>query len=274
MATGTQYLMCREIVLILGMHRSGTSLVAEILRAHGVPTGRRVVSRSRHNTDGHHEDRFLVWTNKKMLRRFHGTWSSPPCFPVGWLEDRRVEKLRDEVRRYREREIDRHARFFFKDPRSCLTLPFWQRSFKDSLRTIVVLRQPRDVVRSLLQRHRDWMRPKAFGWRMARFLYHTALGAYEPVEPLNASKARALWRLYNDRILAHVDPGRTRLVVYERLLQAPEDGVRRLMAFVAPEKPDLRWDMIRRNPKLDSNRRTDPEMERLVAEFRGRNVRP
>jgi hypothetical protein len=105
------------------------------------------------------------------------------------------------------------------------------------------------------------------GWRAARCCYHTLLGAYEPVEPLNAAKGLELWRLYNERILEHVEQENAHVILYEQLLRDPEGEVARLMAFAAPERTDLRWDMVRPRKDVLPPQDGDLEVRKLLARY-------
>ncbi|MFW5858273.1 MAG: hypothetical protein ACOCX4_10365, partial [Planctomycetota bacterium] len=118
--------MTQPIVLVLGMHRSGTSLVAQVLAAHGFVTGTRVIGASDSNARGHLEDRVVVRINKRLLLHAGGSWDAPPAFPDGWLEAPFVQRQAAQARRHADRLRQGEARAFLKDPRCCLTLPFWR----------------------------------------------------------------------------------------------------------------------------------------------------
>ena len=136
---------------ITGMHRSGTSLVARLLHECGIALGpeRELKKRAADNLDGYFENRSFVRLNDTIINQFGGKWNQPPSFPPGWefspeasafLE--RAEKLVSQFS---------HDGWGWKDPRSSLTLPFWQRLIPD-LKIIVCIRNPIEVARSLFVR--------------------------------------------------------------------------------------------------------------------------
>lgn len=223
-----------RIVCILGMHRSGSSLAAQVLRGNGFRTGRSQVRRSRFNPEGHLEDRYVVRTNKKLLLRFGGAWDRPPQLPRGWLDDRHVEDLSRQARRYRDRELGGERPYFFKDPRSSLLIPFWHGVFGGpALRYLVVLRSPAAVVESLVRRQQDWLRPGRLGWRLARTAYHSLQGVVEPLRPLGRGAAETLWHLYYERIvrdLAGLGSPPPSILIYEQLLAEPNAEIRRTLS--------------------------------------------
>ena len=95
----------RPIVLVLGMHRSGTSLCSHLLSALGVDMadqipGPRATVPTRDNPRGHWErweivefhDRILGLFNRDYLGRFHDF-----ALPVAWWADPRVAQIRREI---------------------------------------------------------------------------------------------------------------------------------------------------------------------------------
>ncbi|MFN7387355.1 MAG: hypothetical protein ACK5S2_11465, partial [Lysobacteraceae bacterium] len=61
-------------VLILGMHRSGTSGLAAAFAAAGFDPGARVLGPSAGNEEGHWEDQFAVDLHEELLARLGTRW--------------------------------------------------------------------------------------------------------------------------------------------------------------------------------------------------------
>lgn len=144
-----------ELLVICGMHRSGTSLVAQLLRELGWDVGPAsdLMPAKPDNPRGFVEHLPAVRLNDRLLYRLGGTWSAPPALPPGWAERRDLDDLREEAARITASLRARgSARVLLKDPRFSLTLPFW-RTVTDIERTLLVLRAPDEVVASL--QHRD-----------------------------------------------------------------------------------------------------------------------
>lgn len=217
------------VICILGMHRSGSSLAAQILHGNGVRTGSSLIGRSRFNPEGHLEDRFVVCTNKKLLRRFGGTWDRPPELPERWLEEPEVRALLVRAERYRRSEVETRLPFFIKDPRLALVFPFWQQAF-GSMRVLVVLRDPESVARSLLRRQQEWLRPGRFWWRIARYAFHRLQGPVEPLRSLTYDRAIELWHHYYDRIVKSLNGLAPSVMVQERILADPRGEIERILA--------------------------------------------
>lgn len=233
-----------QIICVLGMHRSGSSLLAQILHRNGIAIGKNLVRKSSYNPDGHFEDRFILHINKKILIHFEGTWDRPPHLPEGWLEDPFVQRLLEQARDYHREVTSQYDRFLFKDPRTCLLLPFWQAAFGDML-YVVILRHPDSVVRSILTRNREWMKPSRFLWRRLRNAYHMWQGARERLAPINRDQARRLWTLYNDCIVRYTKDQPIVVLTFERLLADPGATVRDVMRKVDPTLESPVFDIIK-----------------------------
>ncbi len=169
---GVRYSVGRpHFIVVLGMHRSGTSLLSRTLSLMGASIGLRQDSRLV-APDGeiHWEPSSLIWINDEILARSGGKWDQPP--PE--LRPSRRDLLR--CRRFLwEYSGSRVA--VFKDPRLCLTYPVW-REVLPNHSIVVSIRHPMNVARSL--ERRDGMP-----------IHH----------------GLELWTHYNQRILECVDQG-------------------------------------------------------------------
>jgi hypothetical protein len=140
-------------ILVLGMHRSGTSAISGSLASLGLelpcPEDRM---EGRSDNPSHNESELLSVLNDHLLEMFGGTWSDPPVLPLGWERDPRLDRI---VRV----GVDLAAKAFpterpvvWKDPRTCLLLPFWRRVLPRLRGAVLVWRSPRAVARSLQAR--------------------------------------------------------------------------------------------------------------------------
>ena len=141
-------------VIVLGMHRSGTSLVAGILHQLGVHMGDNLIPPRPDNPKGFFEDERVVQINDTILRMCGGTWYRPPSEACLDPDDFPHIGPFIEIMSYIEKRKDAHSLWGMKDPRLCLTLGLWLRELGEA-RFIVVWRNPLAVARSL--EHRDKM---------------------------------------------------------------------------------------------------------------------
>lgn len=104
-------------VAIIGMHRSGTSIVAKIVHELGVCMGDELLKASISNVDGHYEDVEFYELNNKIFNEFRATWDSPPSLAV-------ILKNKDIIKReYFDIFRKKKGNWGFKEPRSTILLP-------------------------------------------------------------------------------------------------------------------------------------------------------
>lgn len=141
-------------VVVLGMHRSGTSAVSGLVHLAGVPLPDRKyrLGRGVHNPNGFWEISTLNAFNESLLRRFEGDWSAPPPLPDGWTEHPKVRSMKARARRLFLTVMPKDA-WLWKDPRLCLTMPFWSEMLGPSPVVFLVVRNPLEVARSLERRN-------------------------------------------------------------------------------------------------------------------------
>ncbi|MGC1381885.1 MAG: sulfotransferase [Candidatus Baltobacteraceae bacterium] len=144
-------------VLVLGMHRSGTSAIARGLAALSVYLGDDFLDAQPENPTGYWEDKGIVEINERVLKRLGIAWDDVSPIDRRQLESWRMWPLRREARKYLERAFTPHRLWGFKDPRTIRILPFWRRVFGDARVAdsyLVAIRNPRSVEASLYARQR------------------------------------------------------------------------------------------------------------------------
>jgi hypothetical protein len=154
-----------SIVAITGMGRSGTSMVARILRECGLELGpvELMLPPNDSNVEGHWEHSGFVHLNDEVLAATGGAWNIPPEPEPDWAVDSRVMPFRPRAREL-AREFEGMDMWGWKDPRTALTLPFWQ-SVLGPLTVVVCIRDPREVARSLAARDGS-----PYGWALELWL--------------------------------------------------------------------------------------------------------
>ena len=138
-------------IIVAGFHRSGTSLMTQLLHRAGLFVGSELLGAMPSNRYGHFEDRDFLRLHRAILAR-HGTeWQWDASFPyyIGRDHWNRMARLA------RERDVA-HETWGFKDPRVCLFLGPWKHVMPDA-KVVMVYRDPGECVRSLEQRQaRDY----------------------------------------------------------------------------------------------------------------------
>lgn len=199
-------------LLVLGMHRSGTSVLTRLLHAAGAELGGRLVPGSKGNEEGHWEDAFAVETNERLLSALGYRWDDPRPLPPDWLASHAAAQAREAIRGYLRSTLSRHRLWALKDPRLCLLGELWlQAMAEEGIEPSVILmaRHPREVADSLAARdgmaqaqgYLCWMRNVLAAERISRGLAREFLLYSDLVDDWQASLER-LRRLPAGRVLA------------------------------------------------------------------------
>jgi hypothetical protein len=129
-------------IVILGMHRSGTSAVTGMLEEQGIDLGPVRRKSNPHQPRGNRENPKVFKLDERVLSYNGGAWHSPPAG--------RIKFTRPHLER-RNRVLSQYESepFAIKDPRMLLLLDFWLDVLE---RPIGVIRNPVSVMRSLRAR--------------------------------------------------------------------------------------------------------------------------
>ena len=140
-------------VLILGMHRSGTSALARVLNLMGLYFGTERVSTGRNaeNQKGFWERRDARVLNDTILFNAGCDWDCLSAFPGDDLPDARLAEYRAAAADI-VMDMDAHRPWFLKEPRLCVLLPVWRPVLEVPF-CIHIHRNPLEVAHSLKVRN-------------------------------------------------------------------------------------------------------------------------
>lgn len=143
-------------VLLLGMHRSGTSAMARLLAALGARVGADDELLPAHPDDnpaGYWERLDVLQAHDRYLAALAADWrtiANLPDDPAGGLAGHRLDQ---ELRQAIVRLDAGGGPWLVKDPRLCLLLPAWQRLVPRAA-LVLAVRHPLEIADSLLRSHR------------------------------------------------------------------------------------------------------------------------
>lgn len=135
-----------KTIVVLGMHRSATSLIGMGMYKSGVFMGKELLGPGKGNEYGHFEDIGLLRLNDKILKAAGGSWDNPPreleIYEAGY-------EIRDQIKEaIKKRECDLWG---WKDPRTILTIRCYQPYLKNPI-YVSCFRDPTEVAESLNKR--------------------------------------------------------------------------------------------------------------------------
>lgn len=194
------------LIVVLGMHRGGTSVVVRAMETMGATLGDRLGAPvAGENDKGFFEDLDIVALNEAVLAAAGSSWHTLAPIELDKIDALRLNALRAQAVEVL-RDKCRNGMFALKDPRLSRLLPFWQSVFDQlyvNIAYVIAVRNPTSVMRSLHKR-----------------------------DNFSAGKAYPLW-------LAHMVPalratqGKLRVLIeYDQLLDAPRSELARISAHL------------------------------------------
>ncbi|MCH2570050.1 MAG: sulfotransferase [Planctomycetes bacterium] len=221
-------------IVVLGMHRSGTSALTGMLHSLGIHLGPEedLKSPQKDNPQGFWENNTLVEFNDRLLNRANSSWFSPPH------DANRSWEIEDFVEAKKEASIllqkisCEETTWAWKDPRTCLTLPFWRQVFQVPPVVILVHRHPVEVAQSLQVRD--------------QFPLEVGLG---------------LWEIYNRAALRNCEGLRVLVVRFESLIDSPLSVARKLFHFLQ-EQAVITGSFEQRKREIESS--IDPDLRHHI----------
>ena len=236
-------------VAVVGMHRSGTTLVAKIVHAMGVNMGQDLEKNA--------ESRFFLGANEWLFRFAGATWDRPENIRHLLASDQTRRAVCDHLGYLirspyaaRHMGLGRYVRYRtmrsvglpwgWKDPRNTFTLPFWQEFF--DIRVVNVARHGVDVAHSLLRRHEFMVEKIAAMGPIARLRYWRSRNSIGELRSTLGISMRCatpqggmeLWKEYVDEGARMVGQlGCDAITIrYEDLLREPRKVLPGLAAFL------------------------------------------
>lgn len=148
-----------RIVVVLGMHRAGTSVTTNLLNAFGLPLSDDLMSPTEQNVKGYFESTEISRIHDGIFEAIGMEWTTSNLvmpFAKNWWRAPRIRQLKRQLADIVQREIDRHNGLWgFKDPRTARLLPLWLELIEElglDPRFLLVTRNPGDVAKSLFSR--------------------------------------------------------------------------------------------------------------------------
>lgn len=157
----------KQIIAVLGMHRSGTSAITRALVAVGASAGDNLLPPGADNPKGFWEDRDFVLMNERILETLDASYDSLKLLPPGFENGPEMAQLFLEAVLLLRAKLETCQVLALKDPRTCRLLPFWQRVFSHlQLRVdyVIAVRNPLSVAQSLQRRNGIFERKSHWLW--------------------------------------------------------------------------------------------------------------
>jgi hypothetical protein len=143
-------------LIILGMHRSGTSALAGVLSLCGIDPGPSLMPGvAGVNPKGFWEHQEVVAVHERLLETLNSSWDDERPLPAGWWRQPEVAPYQDELLALLRRDFSASPLWLLKDPRLCRLLPLWLvilRELDVTPHFVICMRHPGEVAMSLERR--------------------------------------------------------------------------------------------------------------------------
>ena len=210
----------KRLIVVLGMHRSGTSALTKSLEVMGVGLGSDIMPVKQDNPKGFWEDMGCVKINQALLGYLN---SHVDGFDFKWDNFKRDAQVSDLLLRATQlmssRLSENNGVWGFKDPRTCRLLFFWNEVFSAldcEVDFVIAVRNPASVAASLTDRN-----------------------------GLAMEKSYFLWLQYVLLSLAYTKGKRRVVVDYDNLLENPYKQLTRMSEALGFAKPERRNPMVK-----------------------------
>ena len=240
----------KTAILVVGMHRSGTSALARTISLLGARLPTELVGPNEGNPNGHWEPQLIVELNDRMLADSGSDVYSIIDFRTDWFQSPRARDFAEKAVEILRTSFGDDPFIVIKDPRVALLLPIWHEALtKLGYRCVHVLpiRHPDAVADSLRRRHLKsipydgWSTPRG----QAVWLRYTIAGIFGTRKTtrcfVNYANLIADWRGVADQMARELG------IVWPRRGSAAD---REIDAFLhANEKADAQLDIVMPDPE-------------------------
>ena len=271
-------------VIIVGMHRSGTTMLSKILEKLGIFMGWR--------KEENNEALFFLRFNDWILKQANATWDNPYNYTLAGedfkdfmadLAERYIRSIRrieylglTKTLKYKSlKELD--FPWGWKDPRNTFTLDIWVRVFPDA-KIIHIYRNPIDVAESLRKRTKRLKENFKWDWKKEIKLLLTRgyiwYGDSQRIEDIY--EGIKLWEEYINRIFALEKELDLNIlhIKYESFLESPIDVLKQIIEFI-----DInieRLDILNLSKYINKSRRyvflENPELQKIFMNIRQKEL--
>lgn len=141
-------------VLVLGPHRSGSSVTTKILQSLGCNLGSDLLGAEPSNAIGHFENLEVLDYNEDFLRKLETDWKNPEPLAHSSYYDANKVNIQKEICSLLQKILDKNINAI-KDPRVPILLDAWNDAISRTipkLKIIVTIRHPAEVAASLEKR--------------------------------------------------------------------------------------------------------------------------
>jgi hypothetical protein len=158
----------RTCVVLLGMHRSGTSALGGMLDILGISMGTELMSATDANKKGYFENQNIFnFHDKELFPLLNSSWDDIAKLQTNWHLNSKLDDLYEEAKNIILHDYKNDNIFAIKDPRISLLFPFWEKVLFElniGIKVLISLREPMEIAHSLSKRDGFQIEKSLFLW--------------------------------------------------------------------------------------------------------------
>jgi hypothetical protein len=146
----------RTCIVVLGMHRSGTSALTRVLSLLGAALPEHLLGAAPSNATGHWEPLKLVVFHDELLAGLHSAWDDWTAIDLSQLTAQRHDLIKNQIADIINDDYGGAPLMVVKDPRICRFAPLFLEARTDAGITpecVLTFRNPLEVAQSLERRN-------------------------------------------------------------------------------------------------------------------------
>ena len=234
---------CQSPLIIVGMHRSGTSLLSRFIDEIGYFTG---MDKQRDN-----ESLFFLKINRWILNQYNASWDNVHNYKFSneymdkhiieavkeRLNNRAINKFIGSSNVFKQENLDNaeQVKWGWKDPRNSITLDVWQKIFKTP-KIIHIHRNPIDVYLSLKYREEKHKENFKIGRKasLKKHFFYGKVGYQASPRVEVAQESFSLWKDYTSSVYNYEKEMNAPFfhVKYEDFLNNPRDIMKSIADYL------------------------------------------
>ncbi len=230
-----------RVIVVTGMHRSGTSCITGLLNKCGYPLGtsHKLLNDNvpqYDNQKGHFENLAVVNINDAILNEAGGSWDAPPAREA-------IRKIENVIGKVLCDFAENFNGTIIKDPRLCITLDLWKKYYPNLKAVVICFRNPLSVAASLEKRGQG----------------------------ISLENGLKLWYTYNKQLIENIKGIPVFVINYDNLLVNLNDTIYKLLQSLGS---DLSKEEMRRkiegfyDKDLNHNIAADEELAKLSQDIK------
>ena len=212
-----------NIYVVVGMHKSGTTLISQMLHFSGIDMGIDDVTKN-YDDGNHYERKSIQLLNKLMINdRYKPSYIARKKNVI--INDKLFCMMVNTVNKLN----NEHSHWGFKDPRTCLTYSEWRKVLGPH-KIIFIYREPYEV----------WLR-YCKNNNILNWIKSIVVGIYVLIT----------WYEYNNEIFSSIRYTKNRFIIkYDKFIES-DDEYKELCRFINKDIIDIRDKKKYRNKKIN-----------------------